>query len=193
MHVYIRFNSDGIQTEAIQRNNSPEDDWQPAPAGFSWEKRYKLVENKVVEMTATDQAAEQLRIQKDLMLSNLQQQLHTILDQNSTVPVSDIPLKMVEARAAQTFLDTPEDPQAQAALQPLAAVWNLSLEATAQKLITEAQTANRLLLLARTYQEKAVLEIKDIDTVDALEIYHKKLMTDFEQEVHTILQGDAHA
>lgn len=187
MTIFIRFDSQGSQMEAIQCSNRPGLEWKTAPKDFSWEKRYKRVQDQVKEMTEADLEEENLQIQKGLVLSNLQQKLHAILE--SIAPLRDIPQKMMEAQAAQAFLDNEKDTKAQEALQPLANVWNLSLQETAQKLQQEAEKMNRLLLLVRTYQEKATFEIKDISSLEELETYSSFFIVPFEKEVQEISGG----
>lgn len=187
MTIFIRFDSQGSQMEAIQCSNRPGLEWKTAPKDFSWEKRYKRVQDQVKEMTEADLEEENLQIQKGLVLSNLQQKLHAILE--SIAPLRDIPQKMMEAQAAQAFLDNEKDTKVQEALQPLANVWNLSLQEAAQKLQQEAEKMNRLLLLARTYQEKATFEIKDISSLEELDAYRLSLMAQFETEITRLLGG----
>lgn len=193
MKIYIRFNASGVQTEAIQSRSRPSSEWCVAPPDFGWDKRYKRIADQVVEMTAEDIAAEQLQIQKDLVLSNTLQELHGILDQHTHRSLLDSQLRIMEAEAARVFLGNNADAQAQAALQPLADLWGLSLEETAQKLQAEAEETSRLLLLARTYQEKAVLEVGGVASLEALEAYHVALLREFAAEVVAILNGGAHA
>lgn len=193
MKIYIRFNADGIQTEAIQSRARPSAEWCVAPPDFGWDKRYKRSGDQVVEMTAEDIAAEQLQIQKDLVISNTLQELHGILDQQTHRSLLDSPLRIMEAEAARVFLENNGDAAARAALQPLADLWRLSLEETARKLQAEAAETSRLLLLARTYHEKAVLEITPLASLEALEAYHVGLLRGFTAEVGAILNGGAHA
>jgi hypothetical protein len=51
--IFIHF-INGKQVEAIQRNTSPGADWIAAPEDFDWNKRYKLIDNNIVKMTAED-------------------------------------------------------------------------------------------------------------------------------------------
>lgn len=189
MTIFIRFNQQGKQIEAIQRSTRPNSDWKIAPADFSWNKRYKLVQDQVLEMTEENLEEENLKTQKGLVLCHVQQRFHEILDQKTHIPLLDIQLKMAEAQVARVFLENREDTKAQEALQPLAKVWNLSLEETATKLQQEAEKTSQFLLLARTYQEKATLDIENITSLEDLESYSEALITQFEAEITTLLSG----
>jgi hypothetical protein len=178
--IFIRFINDK-QVEAIQCDSSPGADWTVASADFSWDKRYKLVGNQVVEMTAEDLATEQLEAEKQRILEILLHEIQMFLEPYVGNSLAEIQKQTAQVQAAQAALKG--DSQAIASLTPLAEIHSCSVEEISTQILEQDAEHRKILILCQAFQDKLDLKIQAIETLEELQAYPEIFRTQFNQAI----------
>jgi hypothetical protein len=174
MPIYLRFDN-GRQVETTTLPKKPEG-WHKAPAEFSWEKRYRLLEDgSVVEREEADLALELLENAKAGALERVRSLLRPYRRQYAGYSHEKARSYDIQAKAAENVLEAMElnqEPDAQdvALLSPLAEVRSLSVSEMAKLIHSKSQKSSRAIAICEALEDQAQHIIKNAKTQEELSL-----------------------
>lgn len=190
MPIYLRFEN-AVQVEATTLAKKPEGTgWYKAPAEFSFEKRYKLLDDgTIAERDESDVAAELLGNSKVGALDTVRFILNTYRRKYAGYSHEKSRSYDIQAKAAESILNavannqTPNETDT-ALIQPLADLRSISVIDMAKLIQSKAEKSVKAIAKCEALEDQAQNGIKKAATQEELSL----LLNGFEENLNNALK-----
>ena len=190
MPIYLRFEN-AVQVEATTLAKKPEGTgWYKAPAEFSFEKRYKLLDDgTIVERDESDIAAELLGNSKVGALDTMRFILNTYRRKYAGYSHEKSRSYDIQAKAAESILSAASNNQTPneadtVLIQPLADLRSISVIDMAKLIQSKAEKSIKAIAKCEALEDQAQSAIKKAATQEELSLF----LNGFEENLNNALK-----